>query len=90
MKDNQQLYEEIIEEFVTIKRKDPLSPDEVISIVLNAGISENQMHSILIESTHQHTNRIFSRSNYYVKNLNSPAHKTKLQRGLAQYNAYNV
>ena len=41
MKDNQQLYEEIIEEFVT-KRKDPLSPAEVISIVLNAGISENQ------------------------------------------------
>ena len=46
MKDNQQLSEEIIEEFVT-KRKDLLSPDEVISIVLNAGISENQMHSIL-------------------------------------------
>ena len=32
----------------------------------------------LIESTQQHTNRIFSRSNYYVKDVNSPADKTKL------------
>ena len=44
----------------------------------------------LIENTHQHTNKIFSRSCYYVKNVNSPAHKSKLERGLAQYNSYNV
>ena len=44
----------------------------------------------LIENTHQHTNKIFSRSSYYVKNVNSPAHKSKLERGLAQYNSYNV
>ena len=44
----------------------------------------------LIENNHQHTNKIFSRSCYYVKNVNSPAHKSKLERGLAQYNSYNV
>ena len=44
----------------------------------------------LIEQTHQQTNKVFSRSNYFVKRLDSPAHKEKLGKGVQRYNSYNI
>ena len=36
----------------------------------------------LIEATHAQTNKLFSRSKYFVKALNSPAHKSKIEKVL--------
>ena len=44
----------------------------------------------LIESSHQHTNKLFNRSKYYVKDVSSPAHKKGLRKGVNHYNSYNV
>ena len=40
------MYEEILEGFVK-KRKDPLTSDEIISIIFNAGLTDKQMISIM-------------------------------------------
>ena len=54
------------------------------------GVSLGRTSDQLIEQTHQHTNKLFNRSHYYVKNLNSQAHKDRLEKGLNHYNSYNV
>ena len=44
----------------------------------------------LIEATHAQTNKLFSRSKYFVKALDSPAHKSKIEKGLKHYNSLNI
>ena len=56
-------------------------PDYIEEKGLPLGRSSDQ----LIENTHCQTNRIFNRSHYYVKDLNSPAHKKKLGQGINHF-----
>ena len=44
----------------------------------------------LVESMHQHTEKIFSRSNYHVKDIESDIHGEKLEAGVHHLNSYNL
>ena len=66
------------------------SLSHVADYIEEKGLPLGRTSDQLIENTHCQTNRIFNRSHYYVKNLNSPAHKKKLGQGLNHYNSYNA
>ena len=44
----------------------------------------------LVESMHQHTNKIFSQSNYHVKDPFSDIQGEKLKAGIHHINSYNI
>ena len=44
----------------------------------------------LVESMHQHTEKIFGRSNYHVKDIESDIHGEKLEAGVRHLNSYNL
>ena len=75
---------------ITFPNKIHIMSQHIPEFIENKKLALGKTSDQLIERTHQHTNRIFSRNNYYVKDVNSPAHKAKLKRGLSHYNAYNV
>ena len=62
----------------------------VAEYVENSNLSLGRTSDQLIESTHQHTNKIFQRSRYFVKDVSSPAHKKGLKNGVNHYNSYNL
>ena len=64
--------------------------DHIPDYIEENGIALGKTSDQLIESTHQQHNRLFTRSKYFVKVLNSPAHKSRLEKGVHHYNTYNV
>ena len=75
---------------VSITNKIHIMSEHIPEYIREKELSLGRSSDQLIESTHQHTNKIFSRSKYFVKNVSSPYHKKKLKMGLNHYNSYNV
>ena len=75
---------------VSTTNKSHMIIGHVADYIEEKGLPLGRTSDQLIENTHCQTNRIFNRSHYYVKDLNSPAHKKKLGQGLNHYNSYNA
>ena len=75
---------------VTIPNKWHYVIDHVPEYVDKNNWSLGKTSDQLIESTHQHTNKIFKRSRYFVKDVSSPAHKNGVKNGVNHYNSYHV
>ena len=64
--------------------------EHIPEYIESKGMALGRTSDQLIEQTHQHTNKLFTKSKYYVKDLNSPAHMKKLRQGVNHYNTYNI
>ena len=64
--------------------------DHIPDYIEEKGIALGKTSDQLIEATHQQHNKLFNRSGYFVKVLNSPAHKSRLEKGVHHYNSYHV
>ena len=64
--------------------------EHIDEYIESKGIALGRTSDQLIEQTPQQTNKLFTKSHYYVKDLSSPAHKTKLRQGVNHYNTYNI
>ena len=60
---------------ISITNKSHVICSHVPDYIEEKGLSLGRTSDQLIENTHCQTNRIFTRSHYYVKDLNSKAHK---------------
>ena len=75
---------------VTIPNKWHYVIEHVSEYIDDNNLSLGRTSDQVIESTHQHTNKLFTRSKYHVKDISSPAHKKGLKNGVNHYNSYNV
>ena len=50
-------------------------------------LSLGQTSDQIIEASHQHVNKRFMGSNYFVKNVDNPSHGEKLLKHINSYNA---
>ena len=64
---------------VTIPNKWHYAIEHVHEYIDKTNLSLGRTSDQLIESSHQHANKLFSRSKYYVKDVSSPAHKQGLK-----------
>ena len=75
---------------VSITNKMHILVTHVPEYIQETRLSLGQTSDQLIEASHQHVNKRFQGSNYYVKNVENPLHGEKLLKGVNHINSYNA